>query len=392
MKTVPVWHLASLQNGYPFNSADFAASGVLPLLRIRDLTASDFETFLPFDVGAHLSVANGDLVIGMDGDFNATIWKRGRAALNQRLCRLRAIGDNDIRYVAYALPAELTRINATQYATTVKHLSSGEILKCRLPAASPEEQRRVADFLDDRVARIDHIITARRRQSELVLEESESTLESLVTQPCAVRRPLASLTDPSRPIQYGIVLPGPDYPGGVPIIKGGDIGSGRLRRLELNRTDPDIERAYRRSRVRPGDMVIAIRGSVGEVDVVPVELQMANLTQDSARIAPFGYDGEWLRAALVSPGVQSQMTRRITGATVKGINIQDLRRVPIPVPSRAFQASIAMTTKRLREETAWYVDALARSIALLSEYKQSLITAAVSGEFDVSTAGSGIPG
>ena len=33
-------------------------------------------------------IGDGELVVGMDGDFNSVIWWGGDAALNQRLCAL----------------------------------------------------------------------------------------------------------------------------------------------------------------------------------------------------------------------------------------------------------------------------------------------------------------
>lgn len=262
----------------------------------------------------------------------------------------------------------------------------------RVADYSAQEQRRIADFLDDRTSRIDRIIAARREQLLLVEAEAAANLERLVMNDAAAVRPLQTLTDPSRPIQYGIVLPGPDFPAGIPIIKGGDIGSGRLARLELNRTDPDIERRYQRSRVRPGDYVVAIRGSVGEVAPVPEGLEWANLTQDSARIAPWRCDPNWLAGALSAPSVQSEIRQRVTGATVQGINIRDLRRLPMPVPPADIQVRIGRNARDLEERTVGHRGALTHSIALLAEYKSSLITAAVTGELDVTTTGSSIPG
>ena len=49
------------------------------------------------------------------------------------------------------------------------------------------------------------------------------------------------LNDPLRPVMYGIVLAGPNFPGGVPIIKGGDVKPGRLSSDLLARTDPAID-------------------------------------------------------------------------------------------------------------------------------------------------------
>lgn len=256
----------------------------------------------------------------------------------------------------------------------------------RLPPL--EEQRRIADFLDDQVARIDKIVEARQQQISLLQAGFASALEELFMGASSRTRPLATLTDPRRPIQYGIVLPGPDFPGGVPIVKGGDVAAGRLNSIELKRTDPKIEAAYSRSRLTGGDLVISIRGSVGEIGVIPDELHGANLTQDAARIAPMGVDARWLRWVLVTPTVQSDIKKRITGAMVTGINIEALRRVAVPVADQEAQESLGRAAEALDASyTGHRLDAL-RSVALLKEFKQSLISAAVSGAIDLSV-GSG---
>lgn len=309
------------------------------------------------------------------------------------LC-LRPGSTTEPRYLQYLTLSRpwLDHAELTSYGTKMPRTSWDLMGGLQISNLGLREQRRIADFLDDRVARIDQIITARRRQFFMVQAHKVSALEELILASGGAVRPLQTLTDPARPIQYGIVLPGPDVVGGVPIIKGGDIGSGRLDRLELNRTDPEIERAYMRSRVRPGDLVIAIRGSVGEVAVVPDDLAMANLTQDSARIASHECDPAWLRAVIESPGVQALMSARITGSTVKGINIQDLRKIPVPVPEVREQREVGAMADVLRETAAEHLTGLHQSITLMQEYKQSLITAAVTGEIDVATAGSGIRG
>lgn len=75
---------------------------------------------------------------------------------------------------------------------------------------------------------------------------------------------------------------------GVPIVKGGDVSPERLRLDFLNRTTREIEAGYVRSRLRGGDLVYAILGSIGEVAMVPEEIEGANLTQDAARVAYTG--------------------------------------------------------------------------------------------------------
>lgn len=382
---------------------------VVPYLRSAnvvdgELDLSDVKTmnFTPAEQEV-FGLADGDVLVtegsgSLDTVGTSAVWRSdlpGTVCFQNTLLRLRPrVGVTDGRYLSWwARHAHASRqMAAVASGANIQHIGADGLKRLSLVLPSLDEQRQIADFLDDRIARIDQIIISRREQLALVRAHEESALEELVQSAGGERRPLQALTDPRRPIQYGIVLPGTDFEGGVPIIKGGDIGSGRLGRLELKRTDPEIERGYVRSRVRPGDLVIAIRGSVGEVGVVPHNLRLANLTQDSARIAAFECDMAWLRAVMESPGVQASMGARVTGSTVKGINIEDLRKVPIRVPSPRSQREAGAKADALRVAAEAHVAGLHRSVALMQECKQSLITAAVTGEIDVTTASSGLPG
>jgi len=182
----------------------------------------------------------------------------------------------------------------------------------------------------------------------------------------------------------GIVLPGPNVENGVPIVKGGDVSEKRLRLDRLSRTTFEIESGYVRSRLQGGDLVYAIRGSIGEVAIVPAELESANLTQDAARVAytPATH-GPWLLYALKSAVVFSQLESGALGATIRGVNIRDLKRALIPVPPRPVQETIAAFLDR---ETAT-IDALVAkvrdAIDRLKELRTALVSAAVTGKIDV---------
>ncbi|MFB8409140.1 restriction endonuclease subunit S [Streptomyces albidoflavus] len=268
-----------------------------------------------------------------------------------------------------------------------------------LPVALPplEEQRRIADFLDAETARMSTLRDSLHRFDRDVRERERAVLATQLNAdahnvwdelPSDWRwTPLMHLTDPLRQIMYGIVLPGPNVPEGVPIVKGGDVAANRLSPKSLNRTTREIEAGYARSRLRGGDLVIAIRGSVGELAVVPDELTGANLTQDAARISvDTSVHARWLRLVLESPVMTHQIQRRVTGATIKGINIWDLKRVLVPTPGKATQVALARTVSRAIQTHEDLRSRVARHERLLAERRQALITAAVIGQFDVSTA------
>ncbi len=84
------------------------------------------------------------------------------------------------------------------------------------------------------------------------------------------------------PICYGILMPGNDVLGGVPVIKVKNFVGGTIKEDELLHTSKEIDTEYQRSRLLPGDILLSIRGSVGEVCIVPNSLAGANITQDTA--------------------------------------------------------------------------------------------------------------
>lgn len=118
--------------------------------------------------------------------------------------------------------------------------------------------------------------------------------------------------------------------------------------------------------------------------MVPREVEGANLTQDAARIAytPATH-GPWLLHVLKSAAVFAQLEAGALGATIRGVNIRDLKRASIPVPPRAEQEAIA----RFLEHEVAKVDALVvkvrEAIDRLRELRTALISAAVTGKIDV---------
>ena len=73
---------------------------------------------------------------------------------------------------------------------------------------------------------------------------------------------LDELIQPGRPITYGILKPGTGYPGGIPVVKVKDMRDGMIDQTDMLLTSPEIDTQYQRSKLRRGDLLISIRGSV----------------------------------------------------------------------------------------------------------------------------------
>ena len=308
------------------------------------------------------------------------------------------------RYFYRSEPVRLTLSARVQSATrSHQRCSPDDISKLPVSWPSKPEQTTIADFLDRETAKIDALVEKKERLIELLQEKRTALITRAVTRGLDPSVPMKDsgvewlgeipahwevkrlwhLTPRDRKIMYGIVLPGPNVDVGVPIVKGGDVAT-RLKQDALSRTSFEIESRYVRSRLRGGDLVYAIRGSIGEVEVVPDELEGANLTQDAARVAyTKATHGHWLLYALRSKGVFGQLEAGALGATIKGINIRDLKRARIPVPPRSEQPEIASFLTAEARKFEGLSSMMRSAINHLKEYRTALISAAVTGKIDV---------
>jgi len=145
-------------NGFAFDSERFTAERKgFPLARIRDVVRGYSETYYIGDYPDSVVIQNGDLLIGMDGEFNVGEWKGGTGLLNQRVCKIVPIdGLAELRFIKYLLPTLLQRIEDETPFVTVKHLSSEDLKEEVIALPSPAEQKRIAGILDqaDRLRRI----------------------------------------------------------------------------------------------------------------------------------------------------------------------------------------------------------------------------------------------
>lgn len=160
--------------------------------------------------------------------------------------------------------------------------------------------------------------------------------------------PLEDIVLADRPITYGIVKPGQNVEGGVPVIKVKDFPSGVILTDNLLYASPEIESKYERSRLLPGDLLFSIRGSVGRMAFVPEELEGANLTQDTARltIRP-EFEPNYIRGALSLPQVDEWIAKHIRGVAMQGVNLADLRKLEVPILSIEHQRELSAFSQQI---------------------------------------------
>lgn len=205
-----VREVASIVNGFPFESARFSPTKGHPLIRIRDIgrssTVSRFDG--PFEVAAR--VEPGEVLIGMDGDFNIGRWLGAEPALlNQRVCCVRGREPWITDFLCYALAAPLRQINDVTYSTTVKHLASHQVERIVVALPAKDEAVEIIQLLDKTVADLGRAARHARRVISALRAFQSRLIADVVTGKLDVRERAAQLPEECRetgPVKYTSVL------------------------------------------------------------------------------------------------------------------------------------------------------------------------------------------
>ena len=142
--------LLRFQVGFPFSSAFFNEKGEgIRLVKNRDLKSDDQVFHYNGKYEESFVVRDGDVLIGMDGDFLPCQWNKGPALLNQRVGRVVPNAALNVAFAFYALIEPLKEIEIVTSSTTVKHLSHGDVEGIERPLPELPEQTAIAEVLSE---------------------------------------------------------------------------------------------------------------------------------------------------------------------------------------------------------------------------------------------------
>ncbi len=389
--------LVQTKTGYPFDSKRFSdgRKGGRPLVRIRDVLRGNTETFTDEVCSEEYTVHFGDILIGMDGDFNTAKWRSGDSLLNQRVCRIKSAGGlllNDFLY--YYLPIPLKRINEITPSVTVKHLSTKTLDNLPLPLPPIQEQHRI-------VARIESLFAK--------LDEAKEKLQAVVDgyeirRAAILHRAFAGELTAKWRKEHGVGMESWKYLkiGDFAEVKGGkrlpkghklvtertmhpylrivDFGAYTIDTSDLRYITDDTFEQISRYVVRKGDVYLSIVGSIGKAGTIPDELDGANLTENAARIISKQTVPEFLSMFLSSPMAQDDIKKRIRSATLGKLSLLNVKDMQVPLPLLAEQIEITQILHRFFALEDLAFTSAQAALAQIDLIKKSILVRAFRGE------------
>lgn len=186
---------------------------------------------------------------------------------------------------------------------------------------------------------------------------------------------IATLVEPTSPICYGVVQVGQYTDSGVPIVAIKYVKE--ISHAPLHRTASSLEQPYSRSRVRGGDVLISIKGTIGRVGIVPTGFE-GNISRELARLRiNKGICAEYVAHQLEAGTTQDRIMRSVVGTTRLEFSIAVLRQFELPIPpTEAEQRTIS----KVLNDVDRLLEGLSRLIAKKSDIKQAAMQQLLTGE------------
>lgn len=366
--------LCNIQYGYAFNADLFTtkSSQGVPLVRIRDVVRGYTETYTPESFSEAYRVHDGDILIGMDGEFNVARWHGGDAALNQRVCKITPRNNIHSQYLFYFLPQALKRIEDQTPFVTVKHLSAKKLSAIEVPDISMMEQANIAERLDI----ITTLLANRRQVDEKLAELPKARFVEMFGDPVVNPRgwekfPLGNLCE-------SIV----DCPHSTPTYYKEDTGYGCIRTSIIKKgqilwdnleyiSSTEYAQRIRRRVPRKGDIVYTREGAIlGIAAVIDCNRKVA-LGQRSMLLSPNKKicNETFLCSVMNADTFFTYATRGMNGTASPHINVKDIKKIPVPLPPLPAQRRFAAFARACAAQRA----ACARQIAVLETLRGKLL-------------------
>ena len=160
---------------------------------------------------------------------------------------------------------------------------------------------------------------------------------------------LEDLLEPSRGISYGIIKLGAEpKEGGIPTLRCSDVKPRCLDLSGVRTVSKEIEQEYARTRLRGGEVLLNIRGTLGGVASVPKSLRGYNIAREVAIIPIYPQlSGKYLVDVMASTYFWNTIIENVRGLAHKGINLSALRLFEVPLPPLAEQHRIVAKVHEL---------------------------------------------
>ncbi len=338
---------ANVLYGCPFNAAQFTNdSSYIPLIRIRDVLSGKAGTYYKGEYSHDYIIKKGDILVGMDGNFNLGIWDDIDGLLCQRVCKLYTKDETRLLngFIRHYMKPVFRQIEEGTPGGSVKHLSAKAINSIHIPLPPLPVQEEIVRILDN-FTELQAELQKRKLQYNYYLDNllnfNRGGYQAEVRWMKMSEVMSISRGASPRPIQNYLT----DADDGIPWIKIGDV-SPSSKYISSTKEKIKKEGATKSRYLKKGDFILSNSMSFGR----PYILNIDGCIHDGW-ISMYGFeehlDQDYLYYVLRSESVQIFWTAKAnSGGAVSNLNSDIVRNTLIPIPSMTEQKRIVSILNR----------------------------------------------
>lgn len=287
---------------------------------------------------------------------------RPKLIISGKMYRMRAMVPYiESRFIEAMLRAPITQDAIDGIKTGMSesgmNLTHARFAKLEIPVPPTNEQKRIADKLDAVLARVDACrdrldripaILKRFRQS-VVSAATDGVLTSdwrmrnygstdrNITTTTLVEQCLQD-----RVITYGVIKLGDETPQGVPCLRTSNVRWLRIDTEGMKRIAESLSNEYSRTVLKGGEVLVNVRGTLGGVAVATSDMIGWNVSREVAvvPIDQLKINPQFLALWIGADRSQGWLRGVEKGVAYTGINIEDLRTLPLEFPKLEEQVEI----------------------------------------------------
>ena len=156
-KVVNIFDAVNVRYGFPFATEKFTEEVTsIPIVRIRDILEGTISAYSLEATDEKYKLQEGDLLVGMDGNFHMNYWHDNTAYLNQRCVRFRMKEDSTISAIQtyYNIQPYIKAKEQNAKGSTVGHLSDKDLKELYVIEPQNTSNFHPRDFFDSLLIQI----------------------------------------------------------------------------------------------------------------------------------------------------------------------------------------------------------------------------------------------
>ncbi|MDD3916582.1 MAG: restriction endonuclease subunit S [Eubacteriales bacterium] len=307
----------------------------------------------------------------------------------------------DSRFAGYTLRGShfIESVVARSEGVSYPAINASELVSLKIPLPPLPEQHVIAAFLDRETARIDALIEKKHRFIELLKEKRQAIINHAVTKGLDQD---AEMKDSGVewigevPTHWDVINLKQSWDvidckhrtaeyvdDGIPIVSTTEVKPGRLS-LENTRltTESEYLDLIQGRCPKKGDIVLSRNASLGSAAYVDTDQKFC-MGQDVCLVKSKDCSQLYLTYQINSPIVQNQIVSTMVGATIRRINVNQIKNLLVVKPPRVEQELIGQFLDCETAKIDTVTNTINQQIERLQEYRTALISAAVTGKIDV---------